>query len=78
MTNGCATTSLEMMLFVFICRYLEDALLNEMPLLVSHDSTSNSTYVTGLGSKAKIVGSPMRACNGILHTAGCSASHESI
>ena len=48
-------------------RYVEDALLNEMPLLISHNDTSNYTYVIGLGSKAEIVEKPIRACNGILH-----------
>ena len=33
-------------------RYLEDALMSEMPLLISHNDTSTDTYVIGLGTKA--------------------------
>tara|TARA_B110000261_G_scaffold34019_2_gene39399 strand:+ start:1354 stop:2451 length:1098 start_codon:yes stop_codon:yes gene_type:complete len=46
-------------------RYLEDALEAEMPLFV--DNADGDVTIIGLGSKTKLVGSEIVACNGVLH-----------
>jgi uncharacterized surface protein with fasciclin (FAS1) repeats len=59
-------------------RFLEDALQAEMPLFIvangvlEKDGTQNETaaddvYCVGLGSRAKLVGDEIVACNGVLH-----------